>query len=80
MDKNRYPAKAFFSQKMTPEELELSQKHREKFAELAEMLHNDLPRNVYMFDAIDLLETAAMNATKAISHKDYSQDMYDSGG
>jgi len=75
MKKEQYPAKAFFSQKMDVDEIEKSNKHREKFAELAELLQQDLPMNAYLVEAVDLLENAAMYATKAFSHKDYKSEL-----
>ena len=71
MNKKHYPAKAFFSQKMTPDEIAISEKHRVLFANLAEELCKDLEQNAYLVEAVDLLENAAMFATKAITHKDY---------
>ncbi len=71
MNENKYPAKAFFSQKMSPEELAKSNNHRKKFAELAELLETELPPSEYRCEAIDLLENASMYATKAFSHSDF---------
>lgn len=61
--------KAFYSQKMSVEDLDLNNNHRSAFANLWLTLLKDLPDGRYKSMVKSKLEEAQMLATKALSHK-----------